>query len=109
MEGKKETGISIMYMVEALDAGAVLSQVTTSIEETDHVGLLHDKLSKAGAELLAETLPKLFDGAIEAVEQDDDKATYAPNIKREQEKLDWTRSDRKSTRLNSSHVAISYA
>lgn len=94
MEGKKETGISIMYMVEALDAGAVLSQVTIPIEEADHVGLLHDKLSLAGAELLAETLPKLFDGAIEAVEQDDDKATYAPNIKREQEKLDWTRSAR---------------
>lgn len=94
MEGKKETGISIMYMVEALDAGAVLSQVTVKVEETDHVGLLHDKLSEAGATLLRNTLPAVFDQTIEAVEQDDALATYARNIQRDQEKLDWTRSSR---------------
>ncbi|NMA90545.1 MAG: methionyl-tRNA formyltransferase [Amphibacillus sp.] len=92
MQGKKETGISIMYMVEALDAGAVLSQVSVPIDVKDHVGSLHDKLSEAGAKLLIETLPKLFDQSIEAVEQDDELATYAPNIKREEEMLDWTRS-----------------
>lgn len=92
MQGKKETGISIMYMVEALDAGAVLSQVTVPIDQTDHVGSLHDKLSVAGADLLMKTLPQLFEGTITAEEQDDQKATYAPNIKRDQEMLDWTRS-----------------
>lgn len=92
MEGKRETGISIMYMVEALDAGAVLSQVTVPIEKDDHVGILHDKLSLAGSELLQETLPKIFAKTIEAIEQDDEQATYAPNIKREQEKIDWTES-----------------
>lgn len=92
MQGKKETGISIMYMVEALDAGAVLSQVAVPIDQTDHVGSLHDKLSIAGADLLMKTLPQLFEGTISAEEQDDQKATYAPNIKRDQEMLDWTRS-----------------
>lgn len=92
MQGKKETGISIMYMVEALDAGAVLSQVTVPIEKDDHVGILHDKLSEAGAQLLQQTLPAIFDQSIQAIEQDDQKATYAPNITREQEKIDWTNS-----------------
>lgn len=92
MQGKKETGISIMYMVEALDAGAVLSQVAVPIDDTDHVGSLHDKLSEAGSDLLIETLPQLFDQTITAKEQDDQQATYAPNIKRDQEMLDWTRT-----------------
>lgn len=92
MQGKQETGISIMYMVEALDAGAVLSQVSVPIDQTDHVGSLHDKLSVAGADLLMKTLPQLFEGTISAEEQDDQQATYAPNIKRDQEMLDWTRS-----------------
>ncbi|MBU5594608.1 methionyl-tRNA formyltransferase [Amphibacillus sp. MSJ-3] len=92
MQGKKETGITIMYMVEALDAGAILSQVTVPIENEDHVGILHDKLSEAGAQLLKQTLPRIFDQSIQAVEQDDMEATYAPNITREQEKIDWTNS-----------------
>jgi len=90
MEGKKETGISIMYMVEALDAGDILSQVKIPIEKDDHVGILHDKLSRAGAELLHQTLPQIFDRSLKAVEQDDELATYAPNIKRDQEKIDWS-------------------
>src|SRR5690625_7558717 len=60
MQGKKETGITIMYMAEKLDAGDILTQVKVSIDEKDHVGTLHDKLSQAGAQLLIETLPQLF-------------------------------------------------
>ncbi|MFC0524086.1 methionyl-tRNA formyltransferase [Pontibacillus salicampi] len=89
LQGKKETGISIMYMVEALDAGDVLSQASVAIEETDHVGTLHDKLSVIGAELLSSTLPKLLEGEITPVRQDEHLVTFASNIKREQEKIDW--------------------
>ncbi|WP_017471837.1 methionyl-tRNA formyltransferase [Amphibacillus jilinensis] len=88
-QGKEKTGITIMYMVEALDAGAILSQKELPIERNDHVGTLHDKLSKLGAELLHETLPAIFNKTIEPVEQDDTKATYAPNITRDQEKINW--------------------
>jgi len=90
MQGKKETGVTIMYMVEQLDAGDMLSQSKVTIEENDHVGSLHDKLSEAGAELLLETLPRLFAKEISPIKQDDTKATFAKNIKREQEKIDWT-------------------
>ncbi|MBV6683202.1 methionyl-tRNA formyltransferase [Bacillus sp. JRC01] len=92
LQGKSSTGITIMYMVEKLDAGDIISQVEVEIEETDHVGTLHDKLSEAGSALLIETLPKLLDGSASPVKQDEEQATFAWNIKREQEKIDWTKS-----------------
>ncbi|UTE71139.1 methionyl-tRNA formyltransferase [Rossellomorea marisflavi] len=92
LQGKSSTGITIMYMVEKLDAGDIISQVEVEIEETDHVGTLHDKLSEAGSALLIETLPKLLDGSVSPVKQDEEQATFAWNIKREQEKIDWTKS-----------------
>ncbi|UAC49347.1 methionyl-tRNA formyltransferase [Bacillus aquiflavi] len=92
LQGKGKTGITIMYMAEKLDAGDILTQVEVNISEDDNVGTLHDKLSLAGANLLSETLPKLINGEIKAIQQDDKKATYAPNINREQEKIDWAKS-----------------
>ncbi|MRH42209.1 methionyl-tRNA formyltransferase [Aquibacillus halophilus] len=89
LEGKEETGVTIMFMVEQLDAGDILTQVTVPIEKNDHVGTLHDKLSKAGSNLLHETLPALLDGRLKGTKQENDKATYAYNISREQEKIDW--------------------
>lgn len=92
LEGKEVTGITIMYMVEELDAGDILTQVEVPISETDHVGTLHDKLSEAGAKLLLETLPKLIENQITPKAQNDEEATFAYNIKREQEKLNWEKS-----------------
>lgn len=93
LQGKKETGVSIMYMVKELDAGDILSQVKVSIEEEDHVGTLHDKLSIAGADLLSETIPNLIAGKITPVPQENEKATFAYNIKRDQEKIDWQKTN----------------
>lgn len=92
LEGKKETGITIMYMEEKLDAGDIISREKIPIEMSDHVGTLHDKLAKLGADLLLKTLPSIFAGTNERIKQDETKATYAPNITREQEKIDWTKS-----------------
>ncbi|WP_243289921.1 methionyl-tRNA formyltransferase [Bacillus sp. FJAT-47783] len=92
LQGKEKTGITIMYMVEKLDAGDIISQVEVPIEETDHVGSLHDKLSDAGAKLLSKTLPNILSGNIKPIKQDEEKATFAYNIKREQEKIDWNKS-----------------
>ncbi|THE14425.1 methionyl-tRNA formyltransferase [Bacillus timonensis] len=91
LQGKKKTGVTIMYMVEKLDAGDILTQVEIPILETDHVGSLHDKLSVAGSKLLSETLPLLLANKITPIKQDDSRATFASNIKREQEKIDWTK------------------
>lgn len=93
LEGKKETGITIMYMAEKLDAGDIISQEKVPILKSDHVGTLHDTLSIVGAKLLMETLPSIFAGTNDRLKQDENKATYAPNISREQERIDWNRSN----------------
>ncbi|MCM3616311.1 methionyl-tRNA formyltransferase [Sutcliffiella horikoshii] len=92
IQGHEKTGVTIMYMVEKLDAGDMLTHVEVKIEENDHVGTLHDKLSAAGSHLLSETLPQLFDKSIVAVGQNHEEATFASNIKREQEKIVWNKS-----------------
>ncbi|MCF3942483.1 methionyl-tRNA formyltransferase [Oceanobacillus alkalisoli] len=92
VQGKKETGITIMYMVEKLDAGDILTQVTVPIAADDHVGILHDKLSEAGARLLIETLPELFNKQLTPITQEEGQATFAANIKREDEWIDWNKS-----------------
>lgn len=90
LQGKEKTGITIMYMAEKLDAGDILTQAEVIIEEEDNVGTMHDKLSQAGSDLLAETLPKLLNGELQPIKQDDEKATFAPNVKRSVEKIDWS-------------------
>lgn len=89
IQGKAKTGITIMYMVEKLDAGDMLASVEVPITNEDNVGTLHNKLSAAGAKLLSETLPPLLAGKLEPIPQNDAEATFAPNIKREQEKINW--------------------
>src|SRR5699024_945981 len=69
------------------------TQKKVSIADDDNVGKLHDKLAAAGAELLLETLPKLAERSLTPIPQNHDEATFAANIKREQEKIDWTNSN----------------
>ncbi|MGG3451381.1 methionyl-tRNA formyltransferase [Domibacillus aminovorans] len=92
LQGKKETGITIMYMAEKLDAGDIISQSVVPIKEADHTGILHDKLSEVGAALLSETIPAILSGTSSRTPQDESKATFAPNIRRTDEKIDWNRS-----------------
>ncbi|MDR6997955.1 methionyl-tRNA formyltransferase [Neobacillus niacini] len=92
IQGKKKTGITIMYMVEKLDAGDIITQVEVPITDEDNVGTLHDKLSKAGADLLSDTIPKLAAGSLTPISQEDAAASFASNIKREQEKIDWSKT-----------------
>ena len=112
IQGKEKTGITIMYMAEKLDAGDIISVAEVKIEEEDTVGTLHDKLSAVGSELLSSTLPKLLAGEITPISQDDQLATFAPNIKRADEKIDWSLSGEeiynKIRGLNPWPVAFTY-
>ncbi len=94
IRGEKETGVTIMYMVDALDAGDMISKVVVPITDEDNVGTLHDKLALAGADLLIETLPKLIVGEISPEFQNESLVTYSPNIKRDDEKLNWNKTNR---------------
>jgi len=92
LQGKEKTGITIMYMAEKLDAGDIISVAEVEITEDDTVGTLHDKLSRVGSDLLSATLPKLLAGEITSIPQNDEEATFAPNLKRSDEKIDWSAS-----------------
>ncbi|GKV67749.1 methionyl-tRNA formyltransferase [Sporosarcina sp. NCCP-2716] len=94
MDGCSETGVTIMYMVQKLDAGDMISQVTVPILETDDTGSMFEKLSKAGEQLLKETLPSILDGTNDRIPQDESLVTFARNISREKERIDWTRPAR---------------
>jgi len=92
IEGKEKTGITIMYMAERLDAGDIIGAAELPIDETDHTGILHEKLSLIGAQLLIDTLPQIILDEIQPIVQDEAHATFARNIKREQEIIDWSKA-----------------
>jgi methionyl-tRNA formyltransferase len=94
IDGQSKTGVTIMYMAEKLDAGNIISQREIAIEETDHTGGMFEKLSDVGRELLKDTLPAIISGTNDSIEQDESLVTYARNISREQELIDWNKDAR---------------
>lgn len=94
INGEKETGITLMYMAEGLDTGDMIAKSVVPIEDEDTAGTMFEKLSLAGAELLLKQLPLILDGRAERVPQNDEESTYAPNLSREDEKIDWSSTSR---------------
>ena len=94
IDGYKETGVTIMYMAPGMDDGDIITQRSVEIKDTDNVGIIHDKLSIMGRDLLLETLPNIFSGNITRAKQDPNEVTYAYNIKREEEKIDFNKTAR---------------
>lgn len=94
IDGYKKTGITIMYMDEAMDSGDIISQRETEISDIDTLESLHDRLSEMGRDLLLDTLPSILDGTNQRIKQDINEVTYAYNIKREEEYLDFNKSSR---------------
>ncbi|MCI5835751.1 MAG: methionyl-tRNA formyltransferase [Firmicutes bacterium] len=94
MDGHSKTGITIMYMNEKMDDGDIISQVETPILDTDTASSLHDKLSVLGAKLLIETLPSIINGTNSRTKQNRDEVTFAFTIKREDERIDFSKTKR---------------
>ena len=92
LAGFAETGISIMQMVPALDAGPVLHQVKTPIGPEETYGELAMRLSELGALAIVEALALMSAGAAEPKEQDPALVTHAPKITRDEARIDWTKS-----------------
>lgn len=89
MNGETQTGVTTMLMERGLDSGDILLQSSIPIGGEDNFGMVHDRLSKLGAELLVETLELLTQGKLPGVPQDHEKATYAPIITRDDEVINW--------------------
>ncbi|MDO4635214.1 MAG: methionyl-tRNA formyltransferase [Streptococcus sp.] len=94
MNGEKEAGITIMEMVQKMDAGDMISKASIPISDEDNVGTMFEKLAIVGRDLLLKTLPDYLAGHLITEKQDESQATFSPNITSEQELLDWTRSSR---------------
>ena len=93
MDGYDKTGITIMYMDTKMDTGDIISKSETDITKEDTLGSLHDRLSEMGKDLLLETLPNIINGNIKRVKQDESEATYGYNITKEDEKIDFNKSN----------------
>ena len=91
-DGLGETGVSIMQMVPALDAGPVLLQARTPVLADETAGELTLRLSELGAGALIEALALLELGLAKPEPQDERLATYAPKLTRETAQVDWTRT-----------------
>lgn len=90
IRGHPRSGVSIMRMVRALDAGPILAQRTVELGPETTAGELSDQLAALGAAALVETLTALEAGGVEERPQDEDAATYAPKLGREDARLDWS-------------------
>lgn len=91
LNGYTKTGITIMHMNEGMDEGDIISQAEVEITNLDTASTLHDKLSVLGRDLLLDTLPSIISGTAPRIPQKREDATYAPNLKREDERIDFSK------------------
>ena len=92
INGERVSGVSIMQMDEGLDTGAILAQREVTLEADETGGSLFDRLSAAGAELLAETVEKLPGGTLRPAPQPAESTTaYARMLTKADGELDWSR------------------
>ncbi|HBR51838.1 MAG TPA: methionyl-tRNA formyltransferase [Nitrospira sp.] len=92
INGETETGITTMLMDEGMDTGAMLLQAKLAILPDDTAGTLAPRLAALGGRLLIETLVQLKAGTLVPTKQDDQQATMAPLLKKEDGLIDWTLS-----------------
>ncbi|MEP6858385.1 MAG: methionyl-tRNA formyltransferase [Gemmatimonadales bacterium] len=98
-QGLTETGVSVMRVIQALDAGPVLLQARTQIFDDETFGELQVRLSELGALTLIEALTLLSLGKAKENVQDDSRATYAPKVNRESSRINWKESALQISRL----------
>ena len=92
--GYEKTGITIMYMDKKMDSGDIISQSEIKIEDNYDTGILHDKLSIMGKELLLQTLPDIFNNNINPIKQNESEVTFAYNISKEEEIINFNKTTR---------------
>ncbi len=93
LAGDKETGVTIMEVVPALDAGAMVSKGAVPIRDTDTTQTLHDALARMGAELMVQAMSELAkDGVLPSVQQDESLVTYAHKLGKSESAIDWQKS-----------------
>ncbi|MBI4488333.1 MAG: methionyl-tRNA formyltransferase [Deltaproteobacteria bacterium] len=88
--GEEKSGVTTMRLVEKMDAGPILFQEEVSLAPDETADSLEAKLIPIGARLLLETIHRLKDGSITPKPQREEEVTYAPILKKEDGKIDWS-------------------
>ncbi|MBQ9024549.1 MAG: methionyl-tRNA formyltransferase [Bacilli bacterium] len=92
INGYETTGVTIMYMDEKMDSGDIIYQEKIKIENDDNAGTLFDKLSVLGSKMIIDILPSILNKTNKRIKQDENEVTYAYNITREEEKIDFNKT-----------------
>ncbi len=92
INGESKTGITIMYMAKKMDAGDILMQKELVIDTEDTSDSLFKKMASLGASMINNCLEKIENGNITSIKQDENKATYAYNLTKEDELIDFTKT-----------------
>jgi methionyl-tRNA formyltransferase len=90
IRGYEETGVTIMRMVEAMDAGPMLLKAAIKIAPDASAGTLTERLAELGGTTLLEALSFIESGRVQEQLQDDTKATFAPKLGPDEARIDWT-------------------
>jgi len=89
--GDAESGVTLMQMEAGLDTGPMLLKVSTPISAEDTGGSLHDRLATLGSQALVQGVAALAAGTLQGETQNDDLATYAHKLNKDEARMDWTR------------------
>ena len=112
LAGDETTGISIMQMVESLDAGPILYQTSCDISASDTGATLHDRLAELSASEIAAVLTLIQKNELTAVPQDPNQISYADKIQKQEAQIDWQESaihiERKIRAFNAWPVAYTH-
>lgn len=98
LAGDSETGVCLMDMEVGLDTGGVFATGVTTIQNSDTVGTLHDRLSELGASLLRENITKIVAKELPLIPQPTEGVTYASKISSEEARIDWRKSSQEIDR-----------
>ena len=96
--GDPKTGVCLMQMDAGMDTGGIIECAELPIGPDDTSASLHDKLSELGGQVLRRCLPRYVAGELQAVPQPGEGVVMAPMIKKEDGRLDWSRSARELER-----------
>ncbi len=92
LNGDKKTGITIMYMDEKMDSGDIIYQEEIEITNEDNIKTLEEKLSLLGSKMIIKILPEIINKTNKREKQNINEVTFAPIIKREDEKIDFNKT-----------------
>ncbi len=90
---EKQTGFTLMYMDKKMDAGNMIKQYPIAIDPNETYASLYDKLCVLAGDVIAKDFMMLFDKNLKSTQQDESQVTFAYNISRDDEKIDWKKTN----------------